>query len=101
ARLRSQAGRLAPGARMAAARQADRVAAWRRLLAAYDVQRQLERGYSLTYGPDGRLVRQVADALAGGRLRTRLADGSVLSRVEDELPARGSGGASEPGGVGG
>ena len=30
---------------------------WRRLLAAYDVDRQLERGYTLTLTLDGRLVR--------------------------------------------
>jgi exodeoxyribonuclease VII large subunit len=100
-RLGSQTGRLAPGARMAVARQADRVAAWQRLLAAYDVQRQLERGYSLTYGPDGRLVRQVADVMAGERLQTRLADGLVHSRVEEQASVPGSGRARGPGGVGG
>lgn len=80
-RLADRAARVAPGARAALRRQVEQVAAWRRLLAAYDVQRQLERGYSLTYGPEGQLVRTVAEAEQAGRLRTRLADGSVVSEV--------------------
>ena len=55
---------------------------WRRLLAAYDVDRQLERGYSLTVTLDGRLVRS-ADGLAEQQeIVTRFADGTVRSRVE-------------------
>ncbi len=51
----------------AVAHQAERVESWRRLLAAYDVDRQLERGYTLTLGEDGRIVRSVA--LIGDRVR--------------------------------
>jgi exodeoxyribonuclease VII large subunit len=47
----------------------------------------LGRGYSLTYGPDGRLVRRAADVRAGDGLWTRLADGAeVGSRVERVEP---------------
>ena len=38
---------------------------WRRLLGAYDYQRQLERGYSVTRGPDGSVVRSTAGLAAG------------------------------------
>jgi exodeoxyribonuclease VII large subunit len=61
---------------------AEQHAGWRRLLAAYDVDRQLERGYSLTLRADGSLVRSAADVAPGQELVTRLADGSVRSRVE-------------------
>ena len=61
---------------------AEQHAGWRRLLAAYDVDRQLERGYSLTLRADGSLVRRAADVAPGQELVTRLADGSVHSRVE-------------------
>ncbi len=49
---------------------------------ALDPRRVLARGYSLTRGPEGTLVRAVADAPAGSRLVTELADGLVHSRVD-------------------
>ncbi|MHC5034290.1 MAG: exodeoxyribonuclease VII large subunit [Planctomycetota bacterium] len=41
----------------------------------------LERGYSLTFGPDGRLVRAVAALSPGDTISTRLHHGEVLSEV--------------------
>jgi exodeoxyribonuclease VII large subunit len=41
----------------------------------------LERGYSLTFGPDGRLVRAVAALSPGDTISTRLHRGEVLSEV--------------------
>ncbi len=64
-------------------RSEERVRAMRRLLDAYDVERQLERGYSLTLRADGSLVRGAGEVAAGDELVTRFADGSVRSRVED------------------
>ena len=55
--MRAQAGRLGPLSLGHLGRQDERVQSWRRLLAAYDVERQLERGYSLTLTADGHLVR--------------------------------------------
>ena len=54
----------------------------RRLLAAYDVERQLERGYTLDFGQPGRLVRSVASLKPGDVLSTRFADGSARSSVQ-------------------
>lgn len=59
----------------------DRVVAWRRLLVAYDVDRQLERGYTLTTDATGRILRSVAGLTAGADIVTRFADGSARSRV--------------------
>jgi exodeoxyribonuclease VII large subunit len=56
-------------------------AQWRRLLGAYDYQRQLERGYSVTRGPDGAVLRSAATVVAGDALTTRLADGELTSVV--------------------
>jgi exodeoxyribonuclease VII large subunit len=82
ARVRAHAGRLGPLSRGHLGRQDERVESWRRLLAAYDVDRQLERGYSLTLTLDGRLLR-CADGLAEEQeIVTRFADGTVRSRVE-------------------
>jgi exodeoxyribonuclease VII large subunit len=89
AALRARAGRVAsaPGGHLD--RSEERVHALRRLLDAYDVERQLERGYSLTLRTDGSLVRGAGDVAAGEELVTRFADGSVRSRVESTV-ARGT-----------
>jgi exodeoxyribonuclease VII large subunit len=63
-------------------RRDEQVRGWRRLLAAYDVDRQLERGYSLTLTADGALVRRAGDVAPGAQIVTRLANGSVRSTVE-------------------
>ncbi len=82
ARVRAHAMRLGPLSRGHIERQDERVQSWRRLLAAYDVDRQLERGYTLTLTLDGRLLRS-ADGLADHQeIVTRFADGTVRSRVE-------------------
>jgi exodeoxyribonuclease VII large subunit len=57
------------------------VTQWRQLLGAYDFQRQLERGYSVTRGPDGTVLRSAAGLSAGSPLTTRLADGELHSVV--------------------
>ena len=41
----------------------------------------LERGFSLTRAPDGRILRDAAEAPVGTRLETRLARGSLESQV--------------------
>ena len=81
--LEARAARLAPLSLAVADREADRIASLRRLLAAYDVERQLERGYTLTLDEDGRIVRSSAAVTAGQPLLTRFADGTVRSRAED------------------
>jgi exodeoxyribonuclease VII large subunit len=77
-----RAARLGPRAPDVLDRQQDRADSWRRLLAAYDIERQLERGYTITLGEDGRVLRSVAELGAGSRLITRFADGRARSTVE-------------------
>jgi exodeoxyribonuclease VII large subunit len=60
------------------------VTQWRRLLAAYDYQRQLERGYSVTRDASGAVVRSVTAVGTGDRLVTRVADGELASVVADD-----------------
>jgi exodeoxyribonuclease VII large subunit len=69
-----------------------RVAQWRRLLGAYDYQRQLDRGYSVTRDSSGSVVRSAATAEAGAILHTRLADGELVSVVSSTAPTAGTGG---------
>jgi exonuclease VII large subunit len=59
------------------------VTQWRRLLSAYDYQRQLERGYSVTRDAEGSVVRSVAAVASGDSLVTQLADGALTSVVSD------------------
>jgi exonuclease VII large subunit len=80
--LRATAARLGPLALGHLGRCDERVLGWRRLLAAYDVERQLERGYTLTLGPDGTLIRSAGDVAYDAEIVTRFADGTVRSRVE-------------------
>jgi exodeoxyribonuclease VII large subunit len=86
ARLRADAARLGPLCLGHLGHQDERVRSWRRLLAAYDVDRQLERGYSLTLTTDGRLVRGAGGLAEQQEIVTRFADGSVRSRVEAVEP---------------
>ena len=81
-RLRAQAARLGPLSLGHLGRQDERVQSWRRLLAAYDVERQLERGYSLTLTAGGDLVRSATALAEDQEIVTRFADGTVRSRVQ-------------------
>jgi exonuclease VII large subunit len=54
---------------------------WRRLLSAYDVERQLERGYTITLDGEGGLVRSAEGLLPGAVLVTRFATGRARSEV--------------------
>jgi exodeoxyribonuclease VII large subunit len=79
--LRTRAVRLGPVALSQLERRDEQLRGWRRLLAAYDVERQLERGYSLTVAADGALVRSAGHVAPGQEIVTRLADGTVRSTV--------------------
>lgn len=68
---------------------------WTRLLSAYDYQRQLERGYSVTRSEDGTIVRSTAGLVSGTRMVTRLADGQVES-VVDAVTMSGAAATSPP-----
>jgi exodeoxyribonuclease VII large subunit len=80
--VRTHAARLGPLASRHLAQEVERVRSWRRLLTAYDVDRQLERGYTLTHTTSGQLVRSAAGLAIGTEVVTRFADGSARSRVE-------------------
>lgn len=67
----------------------DRLVAWRRLVAAYDVERQLERGYTLTLDEHGQVVRHAHEIRSGRRLVTRFADGYVGSVADGTHGTRG------------
>jgi exodeoxyribonuclease VII large subunit len=58
-----------------------RVVSLARELAAISPLAVLDRGYSVTLGPDGRAVRTPQDVTAGDAIVTRLADGSLRSVV--------------------
>jgi exodeoxyribonuclease VII large subunit len=82
AAVRALAGRLGPMSLGHLGRQDERLQSWRRLQSAYDVERQLERGYSLTLTSGGALVRSAADVVEGQKIVTRFADGTVRSTVD-------------------
>jgi exodeoxyribonuclease VII large subunit len=43
----------------------------------------LARGFSMTLGPDGRIIRTRAEVTAGDEIESRLADGSIKSIVTE------------------
>ena len=59
----------------------DRAASRRAVLEAYDPQRQLARGWSLTHSAEGRLVRDAAGLSVGDSLVTTFASGTATSTV--------------------
>jgi exodeoxyribonuclease VII large subunit len=91
ATVRTDAARLGPLALGHLGRQDERLISWRRLLTAYDVDRQLERGYSLTLSASGALVRSASQVAVGDEIVTRFADGTARSRVEETQPGGGGG----------
>jgi exodeoxyribonuclease VII large subunit len=52
-----------------------------RLLNSLDYKNTLARGFSITMGEDGKILKTVADIKPGQRLRTTLVDGEIQSRV--------------------
>jgi exodeoxyribonuclease VII large subunit len=87
--LLERSSRLMRSSASQVAREEERLVHSRRLLAAYDVDRQLERGYTLTLSADGRLVRSASELAPGQHMHTRFKDGRVSSEVEtvDGSPA--------------
>ncbi len=94
--LQRRSVRIGACARTAVERDTERVLSWRRLLDAYDVNRQLERGYTITLGPGGRIVRAAAALQPGEVISTRFSDGSVQSVVGDSVPTAISTSAGAP-----
>jgi len=90
----SQAQRVAPMAVRHVDKAASAIAAWRHLLAAYDVDRQLARGYTLNFDERGRIVRSVGSLAPGSILATRFFDGTARSVVTSVTRTDGDGRSS-------
>jgi exodeoxyribonuclease VII large subunit len=71
-------------------RDAARIAALERLAGELRPERTLRRGFSITRGPDGAVLRDAAKVLPGTRLSTELHRGRVESTVDRAVgaPAR-------------
>jgi exodeoxyribonuclease VII large subunit len=82
ARLDRDAGRLASACRLHLERLRARVAGLERQMALLSPLAVLERGYSLTRGADGRLVRSAGEVASGAALVTQVRDGVIRSVVE-------------------
>ncbi|MCH7664906.1 MAG: exodeoxyribonuclease VII large subunit [Acidobacteria bacterium] len=65
-------------------RQRTHFANLERLCRQLSPERTLRRGFSITRGEDGKVLRAAAQAVPGSCLRTQLADGVIKSRVEPQ-----------------
>ena len=91
-RLDNIAGRLRLDASSALGAQSRVVDALEAQVRAYDPQRALDRGWSITTDGSGRLLRSVREVAPGARLRTRLRDGTVTSTATGVSPTEPTGG---------
>ncbi len=62
----------------------ERLEAYARLCKGLAPDRVLARGFSITRDDEGRLIRSRSDVASGARIKTDVADGTIVSRVEDE-----------------
>lgn len=81
-RLQRDALAASAGARRLLERAATTQVALAQVLRAFDPERQLARGWTLTRDERGAIVRSVSGLSPGERLVTRLADGEVASRID-------------------
>ena len=79
--LTARSARLVPGALGVIDRAQVSLSARRRLLAAFDPSRLLERGWTMTSDDSGRVVRSVSDLDEGATIVTTLRDGRITSTV--------------------
>lgn len=80
-RLEAQSAQLPTQAKALLQRQQQQLSHAEALCAALAPEAVLQRGYSLTRRADGQVLRNAADAQAGERLHTQLAEGSLESTV--------------------
>ncbi|HWM93686.1 MAG TPA: exodeoxyribonuclease VII large subunit [Thermoanaerobaculia bacterium] len=76
-------GRIAGSARGRLRETRATIQGMERLCAQLSPERTLERGFSLTRGPGGELLRDPFQVAAGDLVTTRLAGGNLTSRVEE------------------
>ena len=89
--LDSAAHRLRLESRHALSAQRRRIDGLAAQARAYDPQRALERGWSITTDEAGRLLRSVSGIMRGARLRTRMSDGTITSTADAVTPSETSG----------
>jgi exodeoxyribonuclease VII large subunit len=82
-RLQNRAQRLSRPAGQHLVAQAQLLAHKRELLQVLDPSHQLQRGWSLTRGADGRLVRSAGELRRGEKLVTSFAEGSAVSVIDE------------------
>jgi exodeoxyribonuclease VII large subunit len=74
-------GRIEPGMQRFVERMESRLSRLSAKLALLDPSNPLKRGYSITLGEDGKVLRSSKDVKDGAKLKTRLAEGEVTSIV--------------------
>lgn len=84
ARIDQLAVRASRSSRSDMRRQLARLANLERMCRQLSPGRTLRRGFSITRGEDGKVLRAATEVASGSRLQTQLAEGVISSRVESE-----------------
>jgi exodeoxyribonuclease VII large subunit len=84
--LTDRSGQLGTATRRSMASHEQELARRQQVLRAFDPERQLERGWTLTSDGSGRPVRSAAALASGERITTRFVDGEADSVVESTRP---------------
>jgi exodeoxyribonuclease VII large subunit len=75
--------RIARAAQRRLATATERLEGYARVRHTLSPERTLQRGFSITLDEQGQVLRSAAGAAAGTRITSRLADGELISRVEE------------------
>jgi exodeoxyribonuclease VII large subunit len=89
-RLRSLANVLADRFNQQVRARKDRLARANDMLRLLSPEHTIERGYSITATPDGKVLRATGDVEPGNEIQTRLRDGKLISIVRAAAPKPGS-----------
>lgn len=69
-------------------RSTQNLSALKKLIHAHDPMRVVERGYSLTFNEDGKIISSIDEIEKDSKITTRLGDGELISVVKEKKEAK-------------
>ena len=69
-------------------RNTQNLSALKKLIHAHDPMRVVERGFSLTFNEDGKIISSIEEIKTDSKITTRLSDGELISVVKEKKEAK-------------